>query len=138
MSKAFDPPSLSVLALASNPALGRATQIMLSAMGFGRVEVCSAEEVCARADTFKPTFILFTPEYLSMPVAERMKCGCPCKPKIQCNRSLSVIFLKKKTVESILMSKDMGFNGIIFADQSMDRLYEALQTVYETKTTRQN
>lgn len=133
--KTFDPPALTVLALANNPALGKATQIMLLAMGFGKVVICCAEEVCATADQVKPTFILFTPEYLSMPIAERLKCGCPCNIKIKCDRALSVIFLRKKSVDSILMSKEMGFDGIIFADQSIDRLHDALKTVYESNTT---
>lgn len=131
----FDPSTLTVLALANNPALGRATEIMLLAMGFGKVVLTSAEEVCSKADQCKPAFILFTPEYLTMPIAERLKCGCPCKIKIKCDRALSVIFLRKKSVDSVLMSKEMGFDGIIFADQSIDRLYDALKTVYEASTT---
>ncbi|MBL4614942.1 MAG: hypothetical protein JKY27_08730 [Magnetovibrio sp.] len=128
----FDPSKLSVLASVGNPALGRATGIMLSALGFANIKISPAENICMNAEQLKPTFILFTPEYLTMPVAERIKCGCPCKKKDKCNKSLIVIFLRKKSVDSVLMSKEMGFDGIVFADQSIDRLYEALQTVYET------
>jgi hypothetical protein len=130
--RSFEPAKLSVLALASNPALGRATQIMLLAMGFNKVDIATPETVCKSATAAKPTFILFTPEFLTMPMEVRIACGCPCKPKDKCGKSLTVIFLRKKTVDSILMSKEMGFDGIIFADQSMERLHDALKTVYQT------
>jgi len=128
----FDPTKLTVLASTDNPALGRATQIMLMAMGFAKVEISPTKDICARASILKPTFILFSPEYLTMPVEERLACCCPCKKKDKCDKSMTVIFLRKKTVDSVLMSKDMGFDGIIFADQSMDRLHDALETVFMT------
>jgi hypothetical protein len=96
------------------------------------VEICPTKDICARASALKPTFILFSPEYLTMPVAERLACSCPCKKKDKCDKSMTVIFLRKKTVDSVLMSKEMGFDGIIFADQSMERLRDALETVYVT------
>lgn len=126
----FNPAKLSVLAATNTPALGKATQIMLLAMGFTKVEITPIKDVCARADALKPTFILFSPEYLSMPMEERLTCGCPCPKKDKCGKALNVIFLKKKKIDSVLMSNDMGFDGIMFADQSMDRLFEALKTVY--------
>lgn len=129
---AFDPAKLTVLASTDHPALGRATQIMLMALGFAKVEICPTKDICARASALKPTFILFSPEYLTMPVAERLACSCPCKKKDKCDKSMTVIFLRKKTVDSVLMSKEMGFDGIIFADQSMERLRDALETVYVT------
>jgi len=129
---AFDPAKLTVLASTDHPALGRATQIMLMALGFAKVEICPTKDICARASALQPTFILFSPEYLTMPVAERIACCCPCRKKDQCDRSMTVIFLRKKTVDSVLMSKEMGFDGIIFADQSMERLHDALETVYVT------
>jgi hypothetical protein len=129
---AFDPAKLTVLASTDHPALGRATQIMLMALGFAKVEICPTKDICARASALKPTFILFSPEYLTMPVAERLACSCPCKKKDKCDKSMTVIFLRKKTVDSVLMSKEMGFDGIIFADQSMERLHDALETVYVT------
>lgn len=130
--KEFDPAKLSVLASTGNPALGRATQIMLMAMGFKHVDISPPKDICERASVMKPTFILFSPEYLTMPIEERLACCCPCSKKDKCNKSLTVIFLRKKSVDSILMSKEMGFDGIIFADQSMDRLHDALKTVFET------
>jgi len=126
----FNPAKLSVLAATNTPALGQATRIMLLAMGFTKVEITPIKDICARAAELKPTFILFSPEYLTMPMQERLTCGCPCPKKDKCGKSLNVIFLKKKTIDSVLKAKDMGFDGIMFANQPMDRLYEALETVY--------
>lgn len=126
----FIPAKLSVLAATNTPALGQATRIMLLAMGFTKVEITLIKDICARATELKPTFILFAPEYLTMSMQDRIKCGCPCPKKDKCGQALNVIFLKKKTIDSVLMSKDMGFDGILFANQPMERLYEALETVY--------
>ncbi|MCW8914282.1 MAG: hypothetical protein OQK24_00350 [Magnetovibrio sp.] len=127
----FDPADHKVIATTSTPALGQAMKIMLMAMGFGGVEIVQPEDICKRAEELKPTFILYTPEYLTMPMAEIVKIGCPCSQKKECRNALTVIFLKKKTFESIQASKQIGFDGIIFADQSMDRLLTALETVYQ-------
>ena len=130
----YEPEKISIVAATNNPALGRATEIMFKSMGFARVEITTTDKLCQRASEVHPTFIIFTPEYLSMPVEDMITCGCPCKSKAGCISSLTIIFLRKKTTDRILMSKQMGFDGIIFADQSMERLHEALQTVYETKS----
>ena len=126
----FNPAKLSVLTATNTPALGKATQIMLTAMGFSKVEVTPFNDLCAHGTVLLPTFIIFSPEYLTMPVQERITCGCPCAKKMDCKQALNVIFLKTKTIDSVLVSQEMGFDGIIFADQPMERLYEALETVY--------
>lgn len=126
----FNPAKLSVLTATNTPALGKATQIMLKAMGFSQVEVTPFKDLRTQGAELKPTFIIFSPEYLTMPAQERIICGCPCAKKIGCNQALNVIFLKTKTINSVLVSQEMGFDGIIFADQPMERLYEALETVY--------
>ena len=128
----FNPTKLSVLTATNTPALGKATQIMLTAMGFSEVEVTSFKDLFVQGSELKPTFIIFSPEYLSMPVQERITCGCPCAQKMDCKQALNVIFLKTKTIDSVLVSQEMGFDGIIFADQPMERLYEALETVYSS------
>lgn len=130
MLKEFIPAKLSVLTATNTPALGQATRIMLQAMGFTKVVISPFKDICSHATKLKPTFILFSPEYLTMPVQERLTCGCPCASKNKCDGALNVIFLKKKTIDSVLVSQEMGFDGIMFADQSMERLYEALETVY--------
>ena len=122
----------SVLAAITNPALGRATEIMLRAIGFETVEIVDPKDVCARSAQVQPTFIIFTPDYLTSSIHEKMEIGCPCSKKIECNKALTVIFLRTKTMENVVMSKQMGFDGIIFADQSMERLREALKTVFDT------
>jgi|GEM_PF-3587073 len=125
----------SVLAAISNPALGRATEIMLHAIGFQTVVIAKPEDVCERSEEINPTFIIFTPDYLTSSIQEKMAIGCPCAKKIECKNALTVIFLRKKTMDNIVMSKQMGFDGIIFADQSMERLRDSLKTVFDTANT---
>ncbi len=127
----FDPADHKVIATTGTPALGKAMKIMLKAMGFAAVETLRPEDICTRAEEINPSFILYTPEYLSMPMKDMVKVGCPCAEKKECKNALTVIFLKTKTFDTLQASKQIGFDGIVFADQSMDRLLTALETVYE-------
>lgn len=126
----FSPSKLKALGLTNHAALGRAMHIMLKAVGFGTVEIVKPVDACKRAKTLKPDFILFTPEYLTCSINEKKDIGCPCKEKKGCDNALVVVLLKKHTVDNVLMSKDMGFDGIIFADATVDKIHESLEKVY--------
>ncbi|OEJ68587.1 hypothetical protein [Magnetovibrio blakemorei] len=129
----YEPEKFSIVAVCNSPALSRATEIMFKALGFAKVDVVTTNELSHQAPQLNPTFIIFSPEYLTLPVEEMIACGYPSKSKIGGAKSLTVIFLRQKKAETVIQSKEMGFDGIIFADDTMERLHAGLRTVYETK-----
>lgn len=129
-SAEFIPSELSILGVSSLPALGRAMEIMLRAVGFGEVKISDPINTCKIAETMKPDFILFTPEFLSSPVEEKLAIGCPCTAKIKCKKALIIMMLRKQSSEAVMMSKDMGFDSIVFADASVEKMYVLLERVY--------
>lgn len=131
----YDPSELKILGLTSHAPLGKALKIMLRAIGFGQVEISDPADVCKRAKEMRPTFILFTPEYLASSVQEKMKTGCPCKDRTNCDRALTCVFMKTKTVDSAIQSKKMGFDGIIFADESLEGIQRSLERIYQISRT---
>lgn len=126
----FDPSRLKVLTVSNHRALGRAIEIMLKAVGYGTVVVVEPKDVCARAGELKPDAILFTSDFLASPIQEKLEVGCPCKKKDICQKAQLMMLLKKPNEETVLTSKEMGFNNIIFADASIDKMYRALERAY--------
>lgn len=126
----FDPSRLKVLAVSHHRALGRAIEIMLKAVGYGTVVIAEPKDVCARAGEIKPDSILFTSDYLASPIQEKLEIGCPCKKKDVCQKAQIMMLLKKPNEDTVVTSKEMGFNNIIFADASIDKMFRALERAY--------
>lgn len=126
----FVPSALKILGASSHPSLGRAMEIMLRAVSFGEVDIVLPVDVCKQATEMKPDFVLFTPEYLTCTIQEKLEIGCPCKEKKWCKNALILMLLKEPNVESVFTSKDMGFDSIIFADASVEKMYLILERAY--------
>lgn len=126
----FIPSELKILAVSSVPALGRAMEIMLRAVGFGEVKVSDPINTCKTAEKMNPDFILFTPEYLSSPVEEKLAIGCPCKERKECKKALIIMLLRKQNSDVVMTSKDMGFDSIVFADASVQKMHVLFERVY--------
>ena len=126
----FLPSDLKMLGVSSHQAMGRAVEIMLRAVGFGAVEIAMPMEACTRAAAMNPDFILFTPEYLLSPIQEKIEIGCPCSPKKFCGNAQVVMLLKKPNADSVFSSKEMGFDSIVFADASVNKMYVTLERAY--------
>ena len=126
----FVPAEQAVLGVSSHPALGRAMEIMLKAVGFGTVEILPPAEICKRAAEIKPDFILFTPEYLKSPIQEKLEIGCPCSAKTFCSKAQVVMLLKTPDGASVSSSQEMGFDSIVFANASLEKMHAALERAY--------
>lgn len=124
------PSEQKVLGVSSHPSLGRAMEIMLKAVGFGTVEIISPMDTCKRATEMKPDFIMFTPEYLKSPIQEKIKIGCPCSPKTFCDKAQLVMLMKTPNGDNVSSSKEMGFDTIVFANASLDKMHAALERAY--------
>jgi len=131
----FDPKLLTVVGLTEHDMLGKAMNIMLKALGFGMVQISPLKDVCVFGGGLKPAFVLFAPEYLSLTQEERLNCLCPCDKRQNCNYTLAVVFLKQRSFENVLKSKEMGFDGIIFADEPLAKIYASLKRIFEQKYT---
>ncbi|MCW9038881.1 MAG: hypothetical protein OQJ76_00145 [Rhodospirillales bacterium] len=128
----FEPSSQKVLAVSNHQALGRALEIMLKAVGFGTIEIVAPVDVCERVGKMKkkPDFILFTQDYLMSPMQEKLAAGCPCTGKNTCEKALIVMLLRQQQSESVITSKEMGFDDIVFADASLQKMYGIIEKVY--------
>lgn len=126
----FIPSGFKVLGVSSHVAMGRAMEIMLKAVGFGTVKIILPKDVCAQATEINPDFIMFTPEYLKSTMQEKVALGCPCKTRSFCQGAQIVMLLKAPEGESVLSSKEMGFDTIVFANSSLDKMYDAFERAY--------
>ena len=106
-------------------------EIMLKAVGFGSVGITSPADTCALAAETNPDFILFTPEYLTSPMQEKIDIGCPCSEKKHCGKAQVAILLKTPNADSVFSSKEMGFDSIVFADASVDKMYVTLERAFK-------
>jgi len=131
--RVFEPKLLSVLGLTEHKMLGQAMKVMLKALGFGLVEITQMDDVCVHGGAIKPTFVLFAPEYLDASDAFKAEADCPCDKRQNCNQTLTVVFLKKRTFDNVLKSKEMGFDGIIFADEPLEKIYQSLHRIFAKK-----
>lgn len=131
LSKAeFIPAEFKVLGVSSHQALGRAMEIMLKAVGFGSVEIIPPKDVCKRATEINPDFILFSPEYLKTTMQEKVAIGCPCNARSFCQKAQVVMLLKTPDGNSVLSSKEMGFDTIVFANSSLTKMFETFERAY--------
>jgi PleD family two-component response regulator len=126
----FQPSKYKVLGVSSQQALGRAMEIMLKAIGFGTVEIILPKDVCKQATEMNPDFILFTPEYLKSTIQEKIEAGCPCNARSFCKKAQVVMLLKTPNGNSVLSSTEMGFDTIVFANSSINKMYETLERAY--------
>ncbi len=126
----FSPSEQKVLGVTGHKSLGRAMEIMLKAIGFGTVEIIPPKDVCIRGTELKPDFIVFTPEFLKSPVLEKIAVGCPCNAKALCNKAQVVMLLKTPDGDSVFSSQEMGFDSIVFANASLEKLFASFERAY--------
>lgn len=127
----FEPSLLKILVVCGHKSLGRAITIMLQAVGYGTIEVVEPIGICERARNLKPDAILFTSDYLTSSVQEKLAMGCSCRKKQDCDNAQLMMLLKNPNQDNVLTSKEMGFNNIIFADASIEKMYQNLERAHQ-------
>ena len=128
----FVPSTFEIVLASSNKAVGRAMELMLRAIGFKDIESVAPTEACKTVQTMekKPDFVLFTQDYLLSPEEEKQAAGFPCSETKWRKDALLVMMLREKDFESVMMSQEMGFDYIVFADTSIDQMRKILEDVF--------
>ncbi len=128
----FVPSTFEIVVACSNKAVSRAMELMLRAIGFEAIESVAPIDACKTVQTkeTKPDFVLFTQDYLSIPVEETQAAGFPCIETKWRKDSLLVMMLREQDFESVLASQEMGFDYIVFADTSIDQMRKILEDVF--------
>ena len=118
----FNPRELKALGVSDHPMLGRAIEIMLKAVGFKVVEVSTLADADKKVNKLDPHIILFTEDYLKNEDKEHLENWCGDRQ--------TVILLKQQNAENVFQSQEWGFDSIVFADTSLEKMHGILEKVY--------